>query len=269
MATYNPELGYFRCAYAGYVSEGEYRTKGSSGGMMTWILVSLFQQKLIDGVIHIHKRIPTNNDSRIFHYKLSVTKDEIISGAKTRYYPIEISDVVQLIRERSGKFAFVGLPCFIKAIRLISLNDELIRDRIRFCVGMICGHLKSARFGELFAWQSGIKPSSIKSIDFRTKLDGYRANQYGVTVYGTEDGNEVIKRTPSISKLYGTNWGHGFFKYKACDYCDDVVAETADVTIGDAWLPKYLDDSKGTNIIIVRHPLIQEIIESGEKSGKN
>lgn len=58
-------------------------------------------------------------------------------------------------------------------------------------------------------------------------------------------------------------WGHGFFKYQACDYCDDVVAETADVTVGDAWLPQYVKDSSGTNVVIVRNPLIQDIIQQG------
>ena len=57
-----------------------------------------------------------------------------------------------------------------------------------------------------------------------------------------------------------TNWGEGMFKYKSCDYCDDVLAETADITIGDAWIPEYTNDSMGTNIIVVRNSQIMNII---------
>jgi len=60
--------------------------------------------------------------------------------------------------------------------------------------------------------------------------------------------------------MYGTDWGLGFFKYKACDYCDDIVAETADITIGDAWLPEYIHDSQGTNVVIVRHPVLHDLV---------
>lgn len=64
-----------------------------------------------------------------------------------------------------------------------------------------------------------------------------------------------------MNGLIGSNWGHGLFRYKACDFCDDVLAETADVTIGDAWLPKYVQDSLGTNILITRNSIIQSLIE--------
>ena len=32
------------------------------------------------------------------------------------------------------------------------------------------------------------------------------------------------------------DWGMGIFKLGACDYCDDIVGETADISFGDAWL---------------------------------
>ncbi|MGC9322644.1 MAG: Coenzyme F420 hydrogenase/dehydrogenase, beta subunit C-terminal domain, partial [Kosmotogaceae bacterium] len=67
--------------------------------------------------------------------------------------------------------------------------------------------------------------------------------------------------TKKASDFYGYNWGYGFFKYKACDYCDDVVSETADVSVGDAWLPEYVNDSGGTNVVIVRNPVIKKIID--------
>ena len=263
---YHPKLGYFHSTYAGYVLEDGFRENGSSGGMVSWILTTLLKRDLIDGVIHVLPRIPTSEDPRLFHYQLSKTIPNILLGAKSKYYPIELSEMIHLILNNSGRYAVVGIPCFIKAIRLLSRQDNILNERIKFCIGLVCGHLKSTRFAELFSWQLGINPTQLKAIDFRTKLKNFNANQYGVTIIGNVDGKEIIKVSPPTNKLYGTNWGYGFFKYKACDYCDDVVAETADITIGDAWLPKYINDSKGTNIIVVRNLIFKKILESAQNA---
>ena len=52
-ATCNNYTGYYIKNYAGYVKEGKFREKGSSGGMGNWIVTQLLKDKLIDGVIHV------------------------------------------------------------------------------------------------------------------------------------------------------------------------------------------------------------------------
>ena len=259
---YHNKIGYHLNTYAGYVSEGNFRDRGSSGGMGTWIVSQLLKEGLVDGVIHVYQRAPSDQDPRLFHYQLSTKAEQVRNGAKSRYYPIEISEVMQLVREHPGRYAIVGIPCFIKAVRLLMQQDLVIAERIRFCIGLICGHLKSMRFAEMFAWQCGIEPDQLLSIDFRKKLLGADANSYGIEVTGLKDG-QVTTVVKPVRDLYGSDWGLGFFKYKACDYCDDVVAETADVVVGDAWLPQYIKDSQGTNVIVTRSPIIQDLLERG------
>ncbi|MDB9318087.1 MULTISPECIES: Coenzyme F420 hydrogenase/dehydrogenase, beta subunit C-terminal domain [Cyanophyceae] len=263
---YNPKIGYYYKTFAGYVKEGEFRNKGSSGGVATWILSRLLEKKLVDYVIHIQSQSPSENDSRLFKYSISSTKEEAISGAKTRYYPVEMSEVLKIIQKQSGRYAIIGVPCFIKAVRLLMNQDEILRERIRFCIGLICGHLKSTQFAEMFAWQLGIEPGTIEKIDFRKKLPETSASSYGVEVTGKENNQLTTKVTPPVNQIFGTNWGLGLFKYKACDYCDDITAETADLTVGDAWLPQYVQDYKGTNIVVVRNIVLAEILEEGVKS---
>lgn len=265
--TYHDRIGYHLATYAGFVAEDNFRERGSSGGMVTWILTELFKHGLIDGAIHVQQHKPTDTDSKLFHFQVSNSIDDIRVHAKSRYYPVEMSEVLNVVQQKPGRYAIVGVPCFIKAIRLLAKKDPVIRDRIHFCIGLVCGHLKSTRFAEMFAWQCGITPGNLLSIDFRKKISGQNANQYGVEVTGFQDKQEisVIK---SNYEFYGYLWGQGFFKYQACDYCDDVAAETADVTCGDAWLPQYVKDSAGTNVVVVRHPLIQNLIECAIASGR-
>lgn len=265
--TYHDRIGYHLATYAGYVTEEDFRDRGSSGGMGTWILQELFNQGLIDRVIHVKQHQPDEKDSRLFRFEISDSMEEIRRGAKSRYYPVEISEIINVVRQQPGRYAIVGVPCFIKSLRLLAKQDSVIGDRIQFCLGLVCGHLKTTRFADMFAWQSGIEPGKLRSIDFRKKIPGQNANKYGVEMIGNQ-GSREIKVVKSNYELYGYLWGQGFFKYQACDYCDDVVAETADVTVGDAWLPQYVADSNGTNVVVVRNPIIQQLIEAGMQSGR-
>lgn len=263
---YDKRIGYYTSLYAGHVNEGDYREKASSGGMGTWIFKELFEKDLIDGVIHV-KENPDKSSPIMFQYDISKSIDEIRAGAKTKYYPVEFSKVIKIVKETPGKYAIVGIPSFIMAIRLLSEKDDVIKDRIKYTVGLICGHQKSSKFAESMAWQVGIKPGNLKHINFRKKLLDKPANNYGVEITGLIDGKEVTVIKPA-KELLGQNWGQGYFKTKASDFTDDVMNETADITLGDAWLPEYTKDSKGNNVIVVRNPVIDDLIKEGIRSGR-
>lgn len=142
---YHDKIGYNLATYASFVAEDEFRANGSSGGMGTWILTELFNHGLIDRVIHVGKHESTDADQRLFSYQVSSSIEEIHAGAKSRYYPIKMSGVLDIIQHCPGRYAIVGLPCFIKAIRLMAKENPVIREQIRFCIGLVCGHLKSSR----------------------------------------------------------------------------------------------------------------------------
>src|SRR3546814_17649672 len=93
---------------------------------------------------------PTRRSSDLFRYQISRTAEEIRRGAKSRYYPIELSAVIDQIRAVPGRYAVIGIPCFIKAIHLLRAKDAVLRDRIAFTLGLYCGHMKSARMVESF-----------------------------------------------------------------------------------------------------------------------
>lgn len=257
----NEFLGYYIETYAGYVRKDDFRKHGSSGGFVTWILSRLLEERLIDAVIHVK---PSGKKGILFEYGISSDLEELRKGAKSKYYPVEFSEVLAEVRKTRKKYAFVGVPCFVKAMRLLCINDKEFADRVSSFVGLVCGHLKSSRFSEMLAWQKGVKPEDLRGIDFRWKYPSGPASEYGIKISGEKNG-EMVTITEKANSFYGYNWGYGFFKYKACDYCDDVVSETADVSVGDAWLPEYLNDSGGTNVVIVRNPVIKKIVDLGIK----
>jgi len=260
-------IGYHLSTSAGYVVEGSYRDSGSSGGFGTWLQCEFLKRGLVDHVINIQPCEPTNDDPRMFRYAVASTEAEIARGAKSRYYPVELSEVLRTVRAQPGRYLLVGLPCFVKAARLLCRQDEILSGRLRFFIGLVCGHLKSTRFAEFLGWQMGVPPGELTGFDFRKKLSGWPASQYGLEAWRRGVPGSTASTTPARD-LLGQDWGHGFFKYKACDFCDDVVAETADVSVGDAWLPPYVNDSRGTNVLVVRSRQVQELLDSAATAGR-
>src|SRR3546814_14119462 len=82
---------------------------------------------------------------------------------------IELSAVIDQIRAVPGRYAVIGIPCFIKAIHLLRAKDAVLRDRIAFTLGLYCGHMKSARMVESFAWQMGTDAREANQVEFRLK----------------------------------------------------------------------------------------------------
>lgn len=255
-------IGFFRSLYAGYVAEGAIREKATSGGIITWLLTELLATNKIDGVIHV-KKTEAVGSGCLFEYTISRDATSVLAGAKSRYYPVEASKVLRHVRENPGRYAFVGIPCFVKAVRNLMLEEPVFAERIKYCIGIVCGHLKSKAFADYFGWQVGITPGALEEIDFRVKRDKGAAGDYAVQLKG--DGLNITKRT---QEFIGSNWGHNFFRYEACDYCDDVLAETADIAVGDAWLPKYDVDPKGTCIVVVRSEELADLISVASENGR-
>ncbi|WP_214714308.1 Coenzyme F420 hydrogenase/dehydrogenase, beta subunit C-terminal domain [Exiguobacterium sp. s151] len=263
---YDARVGYYQKIYAGHVIEGDFRKNASSGGFGTWIFKELFEKRLIDGVIHV-KENKDKESPILFKYDISKSIEEIKAGAKTRYYPVEFSQVINKIKEKPGNYAIIGTPSFIMSIRLLARQDPVVNERIKYTIGLICGHQKSSKFADCLAWQVGIEPGNLKSINFRKKIPNFPANRYGVEITGLVKGKEITI-TKHMSEMIGHNWGQGFFKSYASDFTDDVMNETADVTLGDAWLPEYTEDSDGNNVILVRDDTILKIIEDGIATNK-
>lgn len=265
----DPQIGRYLETFAAHVAEGEFRTRGGSGGLISWLLAELLRRGDVDGVLHVKPVDPVANDGLLFSYAISDNEEEMSKGGKSRYYPIEMSGVLAKIRNSTRRYAVVGLPCFIKAIRLMQEQGLVAKDQTPFTVGLVCGHLKSRHFAEYLAWQKGSEPGRLATFDFRRKLMDRPASNYGFAFSEKPNGNmsppeEFVWPMASVR---GYDWGEGMFKNAACEFCDDVLAECADIAIGDAWLPDYVDDPLGTNIVVTRNAYLNRIIQEGAARG--
>jgi coenzyme F420-reducing hydrogenase beta subunit len=256
-------VGRYETAYVGYAAEDGYRADASSGGLTTWVLAELLRQGLVDGVAHVVAEDPAAG-GRFFRYRISRTEEGVREGAKSRYYPVELSEALREIREVPGRYAVTGVPCFVKAVQLLRRDDPVVRERVALTAGLFCGHMKSARFVESLAWQLGVPLAEVVRVDFRRKDESRPANWYRASLE-LRDGRVVEQ---DWWHLADGDWGAGFFQSPACDSCDDVVAETADISFGDAWVEPHSSDGRGTNVMLVRSPALQELVDAGIADGR-
>jgi coenzyme F420-reducing hydrogenase beta subunit len=258
------QVGRYEAAYVGHVDEQDFRANGSSGGMASWVATELLRRGLVDGVVHVAASADPHAEHRFFHYTISRTEEGVRDGAKSRYYPIELSSALATIRSTPGRYAVVGIPCFIKAINLLRAEDEMFRERVAFTIGLVCGHMKSARFIESFAWQMGVDFDAVAAVDYRAKNSERPANWYTAQLTSRE--GDV--RRKDWWHLVDGDWGSGFFQNSACNFCDDVVAETADISLGDAWVEPYSSDGRGTNVVIVRTAFLNRLLIEAADAGR-
>jgi coenzyme F420-reducing hydrogenase beta subunit len=259
-ARQDPRLGRYEATYIGYVMQGDYRARASSGGLATWTAATLMQRGLIDAVAHV----TSMRGERRFGYVISRSVEALKAGAKSRYYPVELSGVVRAILAAPGRYAIIGVPCFIKTIHLLRAEDPRLAERITHTIALFCGHMKSARMAESFAWQMGARLARAERFDFRAKDPAQPANWY-VAELGMADGE--TRRKPWWDMVDG-DWGAGFFQSPACDWCDDVAGETADLAVGDAWVEPYSTDGRGHNVAIVRDPALHDLLKEGAAEGR-
>jgi coenzyme F420-reducing hydrogenase beta subunit len=260
--TIDPRIGRFEVAYVGHAVDDPFRRDGSSGGLTSWVAAELLRTGAVDGVAHV---VPTDPETgRLFAYGISRSVEELSSGAKSRYYPVELSQVLAEIRAMPGRYAIVGVPCFIKAIHLLRSVEPVIRERVTQTLGLFCGHMKSAAMVESFAWQLGTELNRVRALDYRIKDESRPANWYRAHL-DLHDGGSAEQ---DWWHLADGDWGAGFLQNPACDWCDDVVAETADISFGDAWVEPYSSDGRGTNVVIVRSKEMKGLIERGRSEGR-
>jgi len=259
-----PETGYFLDCYVGYSKVNNQRMNGSSGGITTWLLEKLLKEGIADRVICVTEN---NSPDKLYKFAIFDNIEDVRRSSRSCYYPVEMGDVFREIMRTEVRYAIVGLPCSLKGIRLAMSRNRRLRRRVVALLGLVCGQTKSKFFTEYLAALKGADPSNLTHTRFRIKDPRRPASDFGLNFEWQSSAHqkqETIFWTEGMQKV----WTHGFFKVNACNFCDDVFAEMADIAFMDAWLPEYAGDYRGHNLIINRSPWIKELIMRGVSDGE-
>ncbi|MDC0440715.1 Coenzyme F420 hydrogenase/dehydrogenase, beta subunit C-terminal domain [Gammaproteobacteria bacterium] len=252
------DLGLYLETYVGHSLIDHHRKNGASGGMTTWFLESLLETKAVDAIISINQ---SNDQKELFEFQAIDNIQTIQSAAGSVYHPVDMANVINQMNLKGieKNYAVVGLPCFIKGIKLAMQTMPRLRRRIKFTIGLTCGHLPNKFYTEYLSEISGVNSDELQSVDYRIKKKTTRAGnfKFQATSNTTNSGSELA--FSDISNI----WGAGHFGMNACNFCDDVFSELADLSVMDAWLPEYEHDIDGSSLMIIRNQELVKLLLDG------
>lgn len=252
-AIFNEEIGWHIRSFVGYRKQPELRCVSASGGLATWCLETLLKEGSVTRVSVV--RLAKNRDKGFFEFYAASSVDELRQSAGSIYHPVEISDIIkEIASDGQQRWAIVGVPCLCAAIR----NLSHLRKQIPFVFGLACGMYQNTFYTELLLDKSGVNRKNVSAIEYRRKSTAGLASDYRFR--GTDNqrmGQEIPYK--GLPYFLGKN---AYFRQNACNYCKDVFAETADACFMDAWLPEYINNPKGTSLVVIRDKHIAELFSS-------
>ena|GEM_PF-2136459 len=250
--TYQPDRqAYAGAAYAGAVAVESERLKAPSGGFATALLCRLHEEGKINAAVVAS---PTK-DRPWFERRIATTTDEILQSRGSVYHVLKNDSVLREILDGPERlYAVVALPCMAKAIRHAQAVFPKLQRRIKYIFGLTCGGCNTLHVPDLLTVMLGDRHSGLC---YRSKANSKNASDYSITLFDVSQRAAIKMLGP-----YGFLWGNRIGRMICCFYCNDVLADDADATFMDAWLPEYIPDVRGTSLALVRNGELTGIFEA-------
>lgn len=245
---YDLALGRYLGSYIGNATDKDVRYDCSSGGLVTSLLIYALERGLIDGALVTRMRRDRPLEPEPF---IARTREQILSAARSKYCPVAADVALREILESKGRFAVVGLPCHIQAVRKAEQHVEKLRERIRYRISLAC-NLDYSFWGTLrFLQELGIPPASVRKLEYRGH--GWP----GALRICQKDGAETRVPLADYYKKLGP------FSLRRCTLCSDMMGELSDLSCGDAWIPEMIaKDKLGSSFVLTRTPEAEELLEA-------
>lgn len=242
----------------GHATDPLVRYAGSSGGGLSALMIHLLESGEVDAVV----QTAADPDHPLLNRTVvSETADDVLLAAGSRYAPsAPIADIFELL-EDDRRFAFVGKPCDIAALKALSVRDPRIATRFPVLLSFFCAGVPSAAGGMKVLEKLGVAAQDVLS--FR-----YRGNGWpGKAAATLSDG-----RTVCMS--YHDSWGGILSRHvqNRCKLCADGSGTAADIVCADAWETDaagypIFDDAEGVSLIVARTDLGQRLVRAAEAAG--
>jgi coenzyme F420 hydrogenase subunit beta len=226
-------------------TDPQVRAVATDGGVVTALLIHLFDLGRIDGAIVTRQTGPFQRQPW-----LATSKEEIIEAAGFHFdtssgmslfsevystYSPSIVELEDVTRKHLNRVAFVGTPCQINSLRRMEVLDIVPSGTIKFHLGLFCtgnfhfGPEQRRRLEEIgnFSWDE------VRKVNVKEELMIHLHN-------------DDIRFIP-LDQL-------DFMKRYACRYCDDYSAEFADLSFGGIGAPE------GWTTVMARSPLGRAVL---------
>ncbi len=246
-------LGCYENIFVGYSCVPEIRLGGASGGVITQSLLFLLEKKLVDGVVVLQNGLP---QPWLATPIIATKPAQVIAASQSVYVPAPVNSILDKISTFNGKLAFVGLPDQISSLRELQRLGNSDANKVEYVFGPYVGTVMY--FGAI---ESYLRSNGIRNLDEIIEIR-YRDGEWpGYLRIKTRSGREIKAR-----KFY-YNYLIPFYITRSTLYSVDFTNELTDISVGDAWSPKYEKLGKGFSVVIARTSKGSELLNQMRLNG--
>jgi len=254
----HPIWGPVVSARTGHATDAALRFHASSGGALSAFADFLLRTGEVDFVMHTAAAAdsPIRNRSVV-----SVDSDDVFRAAGSRYAPSSPLDSLDRHLGGKSRFAVVGKPCDIAAVRALARRDPRVAERIPVLVSFFCAGVPSIEGTRRILDAMGVDEADVERFSYRG--DGWPGDATAVT----RDGREH-------RMSYDESWGqilrnHVQFR---CKICPDGSGGFADISFGDAWYHDedgnpLFENADGRSLIVTRTPRGEDLLSRAAMAG--
>ena len=239
---YMKEFNYFKNIYTAQTKEDHIKERAQDGGIITTLLKTAFNQKLIDAALVVEE------SEKPLEPLPSLVENEadLLKSTGTKYSNAHVLKILQNSKKYK-KIAIVGTPCTLNALKKISFYplNRPFYDNITLKIGLFC--MESFDYENII----GILKSEFQKTPEQIKKMDINKGRFYIHDKKGDSFNIPIKNVKKYARF-------------GCFLCDDLTSELSDISVGSigsesGWSTVIVRTKKGTNLL--QEALSQKLIE--------
>ncbi|MDD5432013.1 MAG: Coenzyme F420 hydrogenase/dehydrogenase, beta subunit C-terminal domain [Candidatus Omnitrophica bacterium] len=251
----NDFFGSMQYCFYGCSANYHLRIESTSGGLATAISSFCLEQGIVSSVVNV---IPNEDNPLRYRATLSTTVKDIMKNKGAKYCPVSLNVILKEIAKRKSEDClYIGLPCHVKGLKKAMEFLPELHTKIKYVITIFCGNVPNFKGTDFILDKYKIKKESVKKLDYRGR--GWPG---GMSI--SCSGQDRFLPSKEYWNKYFANY---YFISDYCFVCDDLFGREGDISIGDAWLPRFSEDNQGTSIGIARtskgSQLLDKCVENG------
>ncbi len=257
-----PYWGPQRFTGVGHAADSALRHHASSGGLISAVASHALSSGLVDFVVQTRAdpAHPTGNVTGI-----STSAQQIFDAAGSRYAassPLAgLDDWLARAEADNTRFAFIGKPCDVTALRARARSDGRIAARVPLMIAFFCAGIPSARAVGRVLERLDAPADQVTA--FRFRGDGWPGRA-----------TATLKDGSTRSMTYADSWGDILSKeiQFRCKICPDAVGAAADLACADAWhgddrgYPSF-EEQDGRSLVMARTAAGMAALDTAVEAG--
>lgn len=256
----HPVWGPIRSLQRGWAADESVRFESAAGGSMTALGIYLLESGHVEAIVHVRASL---GDPLLTDAQVSTTPEEVKAGARSRYGPAAPLVHVQRLLDAGRRFALLGKPCDVAAIRNLARIDPRVEELVPYCVSIFCGGIPTSHAARQIVAHHGVREDDVAEFRFRG--------------YGWPGPTRVVTKQGRVYDIsYEEAWDDASKPWKydiqfRCKICPDAIGELADIVCPDGWIMEdgapVHREAPGVNVLIARTERGARLLDAAAGAG--